>query len=531
MPLPINIADLLNGKTVEWERLELKAGWNPLAVIHTLCAFANDFHNLGGGYIVIGVAEQDGRPELPPVGLPMDRLDSIQKELLNLGHSALKPYYHPIVAPYEIEGKQVLVLWAPGGQTRPYRAKMTLAKEDHSFGWYIRKGSSTVIAQGPDEVELMSLAATVPFDDRVNQRATVQDLSRPLMVSFLEEVGSALAIAAQTLPIAELGRQMHVVGGSLEAPFPLNVGLLFFNPEPHKFFPGTQIDVVWFPEGPGADRFTEKEFRGPIHKIVREALEYIERNYLSVTVIKYSDRPEADRVSNFPLDAIEEALVNAVYHRAYDEREPIEVRIGRDQLSVVSYPGPDRSVKLDALRAGRAMSRRYRNRRIGELLKELDLTEGRGTGIPKIIGAMKRNGSPVPIFEFDEHHSYFAVILPIHPVAGAGTGEVTLQVTGEVQEGNGQSTEKSTLQVTRQVAAADTARLLGALTAALSGKQIQAKLRLGDRAHFRDRYLLPMLHAGLIEMTEPDKPRSSKQRYRLTHAGAAWLAEHSAEKP
>ena len=55
MPLPIAISDLLSGKTVEWERLEFKAGWNPLPVVHTLCAFANDFHNLGGGYIVIGV--------------------------------------------------------------------------------------------------------------------------------------------------------------------------------------------------------------------------------------------------------------------------------------------------------------------------------------------------------------------------------------------------------------------------------------------------------------------------------------------
>jgi hypothetical protein len=56
MPLPINITNLLSGAPVEWERLEFKEGWNPLPVLHTLCAFANDFHNLGGGYIVIGVA-------------------------------------------------------------------------------------------------------------------------------------------------------------------------------------------------------------------------------------------------------------------------------------------------------------------------------------------------------------------------------------------------------------------------------------------------------------------------------------------
>lgn len=53
----VNINDLLNGKPVEWERLEFKAGWNPEAVLHALCAFANDIHNLCGGYVLIGVAE------------------------------------------------------------------------------------------------------------------------------------------------------------------------------------------------------------------------------------------------------------------------------------------------------------------------------------------------------------------------------------------------------------------------------------------------------------------------------------------
>ena len=66
MDLPININDILQARTVESERLEFKKGWNPLAVLHTLCAFANDFHNWGGGYIVIGVEESDGQPVLPP---------------------------------------------------------------------------------------------------------------------------------------------------------------------------------------------------------------------------------------------------------------------------------------------------------------------------------------------------------------------------------------------------------------------------------------------------------------------------------
>jgi len=62
MSLPVNIHEVLRGRPVEWERLEFKRGWNPEAVLHTLCAFANDFHNLGGGYIFVGIADANDSP-------------------------------------------------------------------------------------------------------------------------------------------------------------------------------------------------------------------------------------------------------------------------------------------------------------------------------------------------------------------------------------------------------------------------------------------------------------------------------------
>lgn len=132
--LRISIPDILHGKTVEWERLEFKQGWNPEAVLHTICAFANDFHNLGGGYIVVGVAEANGRPVLPPVGLDADTIDAIQKELLNLGHAAIQPQYHPRTVPYEIDGKTILIIWVPGGETRPYKAKLSLSEKKRPTG-------------------------------------------------------------------------------------------------------------------------------------------------------------------------------------------------------------------------------------------------------------------------------------------------------------------------------------------------------------------------------------------------------------
>lgn len=286
------------------------------------------------------------------------------------------------------------MLWAPGGQTRPYKAPASVSARHKSWHYYIRRYSSTVEAKGEVEQELLSLAAKVPFDDRFQQMARVDDLSRPLMEAFLREVGSELADDAVTLSPEALGRQMNVVDGAAEAPKPKNVGLLFFNEAPERFFPGTQIDVLWFPEGAGGDRFEEKTFKGPLGRITREALDYIQRNYLVETVIKHPQRAQAERIWNFPYAAIEEAVVNAVYHRSYEEREPIEVRIDRDALVVLSFPGPDRSIALADLQAGRAVSRRYRNRRIGEFLKELDLTEGRATGIPKILKVMEPMARP-----------------------------------------------------------------------------------------------------------------------------------------
>ena len=59
MALHLNIEDLLSARTVESDRIEYKQGWNPDAIYRSICAFANDFDNIGGGYIVIRVKEDE----------------------------------------------------------------------------------------------------------------------------------------------------------------------------------------------------------------------------------------------------------------------------------------------------------------------------------------------------------------------------------------------------------------------------------------------------------------------------------------
>lgn len=418
--LPINLEDLLRQRTVEGDRIEYKAGWNPDPIIRTLCAFANDFENLGGGYVVIGQdCDESGMPIFPPTGVPENQLDRIQRELLGFCNQIQPPYF-PLLSVEHFEGRNLIVLWAPGGQNRAYKAPKSVTARIKEYRYYIRRYASTIEARGDDEKELISLTAKVPFDDRFNREASLADLSTRLMEDFLREVGSDLADEARDISAEALGRQMNVLGGPSEAPMLKNVGLLFFNEHPERFFPATQIDVVWFPEGAGGDRFDEKTFTGSLGRITRDALSFIQANYLKQTVIKHPDRAEAQRLWNFPYAAIEEAVVNAVYHRSYEIREPIEVRITPQELVVLSFPGPDRSIRLEDLKQGKAVSRRYRNRRIGEFLKELDLTEGRSTGISKILKVMKGNGSSPPEFETDDDRSYFLIRLLVHPGADLG---------------------------------------------------------------------------------------------------------------
>lgn len=96
MAVPTNIKTLLSGIVVEWEKIEFKATWNAQASLKTICAFANDIDNWGGGYLVIGVEEENGIPKRPLKGVPVDKVDEYLKDMLN-SCKRIQPEYMPIV--------------------------------------------------------------------------------------------------------------------------------------------------------------------------------------------------------------------------------------------------------------------------------------------------------------------------------------------------------------------------------------------------------------------------------------------------
>lgn len=211
---------------------------------------------------------------------------------------------------------------------------------------------------------------------------------------------------------------MDILTGPREALLPKNIALMMFSDDPSRFFPYTQVDIVIYPKGKLDDpsNFIEvPPIKGPIDTMINEVMSYLNTNVIKEKIRKPADKAESVRFFNYPYQALEEAVVNALYHRNYQVREPVEITIEPDQIRIINYGGLDRSIKLDDLNKGEVHARRYRNRKLGDFLKELDLTEGRATGIPTIIKEMKVNGSPMAKFESDEERTYFMATFPIHP--------------------------------------------------------------------------------------------------------------------
>lgn len=414
MSILVNLDDLINLRTMESTRVEFKASFNPNPIIHTICAFANDIDNIGGGYIVVGVEEQDGSPVLPPKGIPQSEVDDTLKRLAGLCR-CIEPLYNPVVEPVLFQDAYIIVIWVPGGHGRPYKAsKDVLSKNKGDMRYYIRRFSSTIVASPDEERELFYAASDIPFDDRPNLLAEVDDLDLGLLREHLAEVGSSLYERASKMDIEEIADDLQLLAGPPESRHPRNVGILMFCEHPERFFRYARIEVVDMPNPTGSG-MTEMTFTGPIQRQLRDALAYIENYVIKRKTFKDPNRAESSVVYNYPLKAVEELLSNAVYHRSYQIGEPITVRITPQELEITSFPGFDRSITDEDIRQHRFRARRYRNRRIGDFLKELCLVERRNTGFPTTFEALEANGSPEPRFEMDANRGYLSVALPVHP--------------------------------------------------------------------------------------------------------------------
>lgn len=147
------------------------------------------------------------------------------------------------------------------------------------------------------------------------------------------------------------------------------------------------------------------------------------------------------------------------------------------------------------MQTGKVLVRRYRNRQIGNILKELKLTEGKCTGIPTILKAMEKNGSPTAIFETDDERQSLLVTISVH------------------------QSFISTSIATNDVSIQNTIVILEACLIPKTISEIFALLNMSNQSKNFNTHISPMIGLGLLELTIPDKPNSKLQKYITTEEG------------
>jgi ATP-dependent DNA helicase RecG len=140
---------------------------------------------------------------------------------------------------------------------------------------------------------------------------------------------------------------------------------------------------------------------------------------------------------------------------------------------------------------------------------ELELTEGRSTGIPKMLREMAKNGSPAPEFETDENRSYSLVRLPVHAKADWKELAATSQVEGLSRD----QVEGLSRDLVTHPVEAPSRHQVEVLRKCLEMRSIVDLMEAvgrTNRTKFRHQVLKPLLKAALVEMTQPEASNTAR---------------------
>ena len=269
-------------------------------------------------------------------------------------------------------------------------------------------------------------------------------------------------------------------------------------------FPQLRLKVARF-KGVTRDEFLDnRQFYGNAFALMRKAERFL-MDSLPVAGRIVPGRLEREDTPLLPVEALREALANAFVHRDYAIGSgSVNVALYDDRLEIISIGELHFGLTPEALQ--REHESRPWNPMIAEAFYRRGIIETWGRGTLKMARLMREAG-----------------LAP--PVTAVRSGAVVL--TFDVASALAARGRQVTPQVTPQVAA-----LLMRIQGEMTRHAMQAALALADREHFRKAYLLPALELGLVEMSQPDKPQSRSQRYRLTESGRlAQQALHAIEEP
>lgn len=160
-------------------------------LLRTVAAFANDYQNLGGGYIVCGAEESKdvhGFQQVAFPGLSASRLKEVEGKIMSGSKDKIDPPVSPLVEELvgEQEGHRVLVFIVPAtGHAHSYRAS---GKDSSTY--YVRRGRDTQEARNGVLRELLvRKQALAPWDRRLNEHASIADIDLLAFREILQQVG------------------------------------------------------------------------------------------------------------------------------------------------------------------------------------------------------------------------------------------------------------------------------------------------------------------------------------------------------
>jgi len=359
---------------------------------------------------------------------------------------------------------------------------------------------ASVYASLVQVLENRELIRTGPFDATFCRNATLEDLDEERIGGFV-----GLARRARGFPLPEDSKTLDVLThlNLLDKGRPTHAAILLFGKRPQRFLISSEVKCAHFHGKEVAKPIPSHQvYKGTVFDLVDQAIDFV-MSKIDLWVGTRAESAQAPTVYEIPREVVAEAIVNAVAHRDYTSNGSVQVMLFADRLEVWNPGGLPPSLTLEKLRQPHGSV--PHNPLLAEPLYLTKYIERMGTGTGDMIKRCRDVGLAEPEFSLTDG---FVIIIRrksrtnaklVRPKSGLRKGQVTPEVTPEVMN------------------------MLAAIQGEMGRKEIQARLGLTDEKHFREHYQQPAIAQGLIEMTIPDKPRSSKQKYRLTDPGRALL--------
>lgn len=394
-------------------------------VVETLCAFANDLQNLGGGYVVCGAKEENdvhGFARLVRTGLAAVRLKAVQGEVLARCRDRVSPPLAPLVEELgaDTPERRVLVFTQPAtGSAHALRRNTEGGKH------FVRVSRSTIEARnGLLRDLLVRKGALLPWDRRPCITATVADLDRLALRDALQRIG----VADDRRPAEQFLSDTQSISAFVPALLvrepltgvlrPRNFAVLLFGRDVQRFVPGA---VSFFSRYEGVDRAAPRgerlELAATLLDQLRLILPAVEAE--ATTLFDKAD-PQMPSLVKYPTRALREAVVNGFAHRNYELVDPLRVVALRDRVEITSPGGLPLGATADALAAGTAPPL-WRNQALAWFLTRLGYAEAEGQGLRTIQATLEAAGCPPA--EFRVEPQLVQCTLWAHPRAAASPNE------------------------------------------------------------------------------------------------------------